>query len=65
MAQIANVDRTALNGLYAKEASRKGVKLAADKIEAFTDHEEFLATVEEVLKDDKREAWAPNDEILD
>lgn len=75
MTQIANPDRTAMNRLYAKEMQRAGVKSAAvlNKGEngsvtpegAFQDHEEYLKTLEQVMKEDKKTSFDPNDPIKD
>lgn len=65
MQKIAQVDNQAMNSLYKMEAARRGIKLAADDPQAFKDHEEYLATVDNVLKDDKTTSWPPNDPILD
>jgi hypothetical protein len=75
MAKIANPDRTAMNRLYAKEMARGGVKFAAVLTKgengsvtpdgAFKDHEEYLSTLEQVMKEDKKVAFDPNDPIMD
>lgn len=71
MAKIAHVDAEAMNSLYASELKTAGIKTAEDKGEpkdpqAFKDHEEYLATLESVLKEDaKVEGGNANDPILD
>lgn len=65
MAKIASTDNTAMNKLFALEASKGGVKLAAADTQAFDDHKGYLETLEAVLKDDKKTAWSPNDLLLD
>ena len=70
MPQIANPDRTIMNRLFASEATRLGGgKTAAGKgiesDQAFKDHEEFLGTLETVLKSDDKTEFDPNDPIQD
>lgn len=65
MAKIAHVDNVAMNHLMKVEASRKGIKLAAEDPQAFKDHEEYLSVVDSVLAEDKRESWSPNDPLRD
>jgi hypothetical protein len=66
MAKIAKADNDAMNSLYAGELKKAGVKVASEEDpQAFEDHKEYLATLENVLADDKSESFDPNDEILD
>jgi hypothetical protein len=65
MAKIAAADRDAMNQLYVEELNKTGAKVAGEDVQAFEDHKEFLDTLESVLKDDKKEGWAPNDPKLD
>jgi hypothetical protein len=67
MSKIAKADREAMNSLTAGEITRisKG-KIAADaNTDAFSDHKEYVAIVENVLSEDKKEAFSPNDELKD
>jgi hypothetical protein len=62
MPKIQEPDQTILNKLFAKASG----KIAAGKDDvAFKDHEDFLKTLDEVLSSDDKEAWNPNDPILD
>jgi hypothetical protein len=73
--KIAKIDADAMNSLYASELVRVGgIKVADVKDQngapkdpqAFKDHEEYLATLESVLKEDAGVASAdPNDVNLD
>lgn len=65
MSKLAKVDASAMNHLYAKEAARTGVKIAADDPQAFKDHKEYIETVDAVMKEDRGQAWNPNDPLLD
>ena len=65
MAKIAAIDNNAMNKLYAQEAHTAGVKLAGGEVQAFEDHAKYVETLESVLKDDKKDSWAPNDMLLD
>jgi hypothetical protein len=72
MGKIAHVDNQAMNALLKSELARGGKVAAASDYaddmgdpQAFKDHEEYNATLEEVLKEDNTEAWPPNDPILD
>lgn len=65
MAKIASTDNIAMNKLFALEASKGGNKVAAADVQAFEDHKEYVATLEAVLKDDKKTTWEPNDLLLD
>jgi hypothetical protein len=57
MAKIAKQDRETMNALFTKELSRMtGTKIAGEKdLQAFKDHEEYMATLSSVLADDKTE----------
>jgi hypothetical protein len=70
--KIAKVDAEAMNSLYASEVSRMGVKTAASDDngaphdpQAFEDHADYLATLESVMKEDKKDDFQPNDQVLD
>lgn len=77
MSKIAKADRDAMNALYAGQLQPKGFKVAADKEkdsdagytfdpDAFRDHEQFVKTVEDVLKEDqKAPSVDPNDVNFD
>jgi flagellar basal body rod protein FlgB len=67
MAKIAAVDNQAMNALYRTELTRNGNKVAAEDkdIQAFQDHADYNATLDAVMKEDKRESWDPNDMLLD
>ena len=67
MSKIASADNAAMNTLYKGELTRTGAaKTAANEnIQAFTDHEDYEKTVEQVLSEDGKESWPPNDPILD
>ena len=62
MAKIAQQDREPMNALFTKELTRiSGVKVAGEKdIQAFKDHEEYLAILTSVLADDKKDGPDPN-----
>lgn len=62
--KIAAADANAMNSLYASEVKKAGVKTAADE-QAFTDHKDYVSTLEAILSDDKKESWDPNDPKLD
>jgi hypothetical protein len=66
--KIAAVDNQAMNALYAAEMQKAAATVGirdqngAPKDEvAFADHEEYLATLENVMAEDKREGFSPND----
>lgn len=68
--KIAAVDKTAMDSLYTEDFKRvaAGVKDsngAPEDPQAFEDHEEYIATLEGVLSEDKRNDWEPNDAQLD
>ncbi len=74
MAKIAKVDAAAMDSLYSAEVSRMGVKTAAGigdqngapkDPQAFKDHEDYLATLEAVMKEDAKTDFQPNDVTLD
>ena len=70
--KIAKIDADAMNSLYASELTRMGVKKAADDEkgaphgpQAFEDHSEYLATLKQVMREDKKTDFSPNDPIQD
>lgn len=75
--KIAAVDAEAMNSLFASEMTRMDTSKTAGSYDtksegplpanaqAFTDHEEYLSTLEAVLKEDKKEDFNANDVILD
>jgi len=68
--KIASVDKTAMDALYKADFARVAADVkdqngAPEDPQAFEDHEEYLATLEGVLKEDKRNDWEPNDVQLD
>lgn len=73
--KIASHEAAAMNGLYAAEVSRmsKSAGEVDTKTEgptpsdaqAFKDHAEMISVLENVMSEDKREGWSPNDEVLD
>lgn len=65
MAKIAAIDNNAMNMLYAQEARTAGMKVAGEKEDLFADHKEYVTLLEETLKEDKKDSWAPNDMLLD
>ena len=66
MAQIAKQDRESMNTLYASEVSRLGgPKVAAEKIDAFKDHEEYMEVLSSVLADDKTNGPDPNGDFIE
>lgn len=73
MAKIAKTDNDAMNSLFAGEYEKMaGVKLAQGDEkgaphdpQAFTDHAEYLKTIEAVLKEDAGQDFDPNDVKLD
>ena len=69
---IAATDRQALDTLYQgvvgaslKQAGIVDKDLPMNTATAFDDHADYVKTVESVLKDDKSNAFEPNDPILD
>jgi hypothetical protein len=70
--RIAEKDNKAMNQLFAQAVST-GCKTAGivdekspmNDGDAFKDHKKYVDTVEEILADDKSEAFDPNDEKLD
>lgn len=59
-------DQKAINTLFASELTRMGTKTAADAPpQAFEDHKDFEATLENVMAEDKKNSWEPNDMLLD
>jgi hypothetical protein len=66
MSKIAAKDNAALNRLYKDELIRMGSKTAADSDpDAFKDHEDYEKELQEVLDEDTKESWDPNDPLLD
>jgi hypothetical protein len=70
--KIAAVDNEAMNGLFAAEMQKAAATVGvrdqngAPKDEvAFADHEEYLATLENVMADDKKNSFEPNDTVQD
>ena len=75
--KIARIDADAMNGLFASEYERmSGTKLAAagdlkdrngapEAPQAFKDHEEYLSTIQAVLKEDGSQDHDPNQPTLD
>lgn len=75
--KIAAVDATAMNSLYKGELSRLGFKVAqkgggkeeaggiSHDPQAFADHEEYMKTLESVMREDEKTAGNPNDPLLD
>ena len=64
--KIAAVDKTAMDELFKADFARVAADVkdqngAPEDPQAFEDHEEYLATLEGVLKEDKRNDWEPND----
>ena len=76
MAEKIATHAQAMNALYAGEIKRIASKTAGEvdtktegptpaDAQAFKDKAEYIKTLEDVLAEDKREGWNPNDEILD
>lgn len=72
MTQIAAADKQAMNALFAqtvatgaKQAGLVDKDLPANTADAFKDREAYLSTVEEILSEDGKTAFEPNDPILD
>ena len=72
--KIAKVDAGVMDSLYSVELGRLGAKVAANDetgqpkdIQAFKDHEDYLATLEAAFKDDGQAEGGgnPNDPIKD
>jgi len=75
--KIATADATAMNSLYKGELSRLGFKVAqkgggkeeaagiSHDPQAFADHEEYMKTLEQVMKEDEKTAGDPNDPVID
>ena len=71
MTRIAAADQKAMNALYAT-AVTAGLKTAGvvDKSPentetVFKDHEQYISTLEEILDEDKKTTFEPNDPIMD
>lgn len=67
MSKISSADNQAMNTLFRGELVRTGAAktAATENIQAFADHAEYQKLLEDVLGDDTRESWDPNDPILD
>jgi hypothetical protein len=74
--KIAAADATAMNSLYKGELGRLGLKVAQKDAkdspagqshdpQAFADHDEYLKTLESVLKEDEKTGGNPNDPVID
>lgn len=66
--KIAAVDKQAMDALYVEDFKRVAAAQdvrdqngAPEDPVAFEDHEEYLATLENVLSEDKKNAFDPND----
>jgi len=76
MAQkIAAAEAAVINSLYASEVARLA-KSAGEvdtkqegptpaDAQAFKDHKEMISVLENVMSEDKRDGWSPNDAVLD
>ena len=72
MTRIAAADQEAMNKLFttAVASGCKTAGVAADESpentkQVFKDHEDYIATLEDILSDDKKTSFDPNNEILD
>ena len=71
--KIAAVDNQAMNELYSADVKRiiaskddlKDLNGAPEDQQAFDDHEEMIETLANVLSDDKKSGFSPNDEHQD
>lgn len=68
--KIAKADAAVMNKLYATEVAKiaadQKVKIASpEDPQAFKDHQEYNATIESVMRDDKGTSFDPNDPIKD
>lgn len=72
--KIAAIDNDTMNSLFGAEFARLAGKTAADwkdekgapkDPQAFEDHEQYIATLTEVLKEDNSQDHDPNDTKLD
>ena len=74
--KLAKADNEAMNRLFASELSKAGIKTAAaeesdagrsDDPQAFKDHEDYIKTVEDAFKSDKKVEGGkdPNDVLFD
>ena len=73
--KIASTDAAVINSLYASEVSR--ISKAAGEVDtkeegptpadaqAFKDHKDMISVLENVMAEDKKDGWKPNDEVLD
>lgn len=65
MAKIQEPDFSMLNKLYASATGKTAAKTEGHSEVAFNDHKEFLDTLDEILSEDNKQSWDPNDMILD
>jgi hypothetical protein len=70
--KIAAVDKQAMDALFAEDVKKIAATLKVDDLngapedpQAFEDHEEYIATLENVLAEDKKNSFEPNDVIQD
>jgi hypothetical protein len=63
MAKIQEPDASVLNRLAAKSAGKTATEGHSEV--AFKDHEEFLATLDDILSEDNKTSWDPNEPTLD
>lgn len=73
--KIAASDAAVINSLYASEVAR--ISKSAGEVDtkqegptpadaqAFKDHAEMISVLENVMSEDKRDGWSPNDAVLD
>jgi len=75
VAVIVPKEAAVINSLYASEVSRLA-KSAGEvdtkeegptpaDAQAFKDHKEMISTLENVMAEDKKDGWSPNDAVLD
>jgi hypothetical protein len=73
--KVAAAEAAVLNALYASEVTRL-TKSAGEvdtkeegptpaDAQAFKDHKEMISTLENVMAEDKKDGWSPNDAVLD
>ena len=76
MSKIAQADADVMNHLFASEVARLGGKEAGahdtkeegptpSDAQAFKDHEEYIELLDNVMADDARDGFDPNDPSLD
>lgn len=73
--KIAASEAAVINSLYASEVAR--ISKSAGEVDtkqegptpadaqAFKDHAEMISVLENVMSEDKRDGWSPNDAVLD